>query len=165
MKSIKQYVSRKYAEREMGKEPFDCMVNKMKKYVVQNHLERDHIDQELYEKLHTVATGKKAVDVDCSFGAVAASSGVLGSVSLLAGGQDTMLNAMGLAGVVCSGMMVANYIKDKKQLKQSKFELKKMVEMEMAAATYPNISKKTIDTCINETCDELVDEFVMERFI
>jgi hypothetical protein len=162
MKSIKQYVSRKYAEREMGKEPFDCMVNKMKRSVVQNHMIREDMDLELYEKIKAVALDKKAIEIDCGFGALAASSGVVGSTALIAGCQDNIINAMGVAGVVCSGMMVANYIKDKKQLKQSKLELKKMVEMEMANAIYPDISKKTINTCIDETCSELVDEFVME---
>lgn len=162
MKSVKEYISRKYAEREMGKENFDCMVNKMKRYVVQNHQIKGDMDEELYSKLNAVATDKSAIGIDCGFGAVAASSGVVGSTALLAGGQDSVLNAIGLAGVVGSGVMIANYIRDKKQLKQSKLELKKMVEMEMASAIYPDISKKTIDTCINETCGELVDDFVME---
>ena len=162
MKSVKEYINRKYAEREMGKDSFDSMVYKMKKYVVQNHQDKGGMDKELYDKLNAIVTDKNAIGIDCGFGAVAASSGVVGSTALFAGGQDSILNAMGLAGVMCSGLMVANYIKDKKQLKQSKFDLKKMVEIEMADAKYPDISKKCIDTCINETCDELVDDFVME---
>ena len=162
MRTLKQYINRKYGEREMGKEYFDCMVKKMKKYVIQNHKSNGIIDDELYDKLSAIETHKNGIKLDCGFGAVAAAAGVVGGSALMMGNENAVINGMGLAGMACSGFMLINYIIDKKNLKKAKADLKQMIEVEMAAASYPDLSERCIDASMDETCEELVEDFVMQ---
>ena len=162
MRTFKQYINKKYGEREMGKANFDCMVKKMKKYVIQNHKSNGIIDDELYNKLSAIETQKNAIKLDCGFGAVATAAGAVGSTALMMGNENDVVNGMGVAGLACSGFMLVNYIIDKKKLKESKAELKQMIEVEMAAASYPDVSYRTIDASMDETCEELVEDFVMQ---
>ena len=162
MRNFKQYMNKKYGEREMGKENFDCMVQKMKKFVIQKHTSNGMIDDELYDKLSAVDKGKNAIKVDCGFGAVALAAGAIGGTALMMGNENALLNGMGIAGAACSGFMLMNYIVDKKKLKKSKEDLKQMIEVELSAATYPDLTQKCIDVSIDEACEELSEDFVMQ---
>ncbi len=165
MRTIREYIDKKYAEHVVGKETFEKNSS-----IIADSISR-YMDitgnaEELNTKLDDIAKGRVSTGLEGSM-SLACIGGALASGIAVAGGcEDASIQAISIAGATCAGLIFIGYVKDKIAYNKSKKELRNYIKRDvwrMVPITMYDKNSRVREAYLDKACEDLVDEFVMER--
>ncbi len=165
MRTIREYIDKKYAEHAVGKETFEknssIIADSISRYsdVTGN-------TEELNAKLDQVAKNKNSVGLEGVVGLTCAGGALASGLAVASGCDDSMVQAISVAGATCAGLMLVGYIKDKIAYNKSKKELRNYIKKDvwrMVPITMYDKNSRVREAYLDQACEDLVEEFVMER--
>ena len=164
MRTIKEFLDNKYAEKEMGEKFFDIAVTDIAQYLLTKHTTENGLDNEIVDNVGPTFRDGNALIIEGAMGATSMGAAILGGGAVAFGSEETMLQSLAIGGATTTAIMLMLIVKDKMSYKKSKAQLKNWVKEEISSGDYvmPEMSDRTKDACLGEVCEYLADEFVMQ---
>ena len=164
MRTIREFLDNKYAKREMGEEKFDASVSELSQHIITKHTAKDGLDKSFVEAVSPVVYDGNALIIEGAMGVTSMGAAVLGGGAVALGSDDSVLQSLGIAGATCAGVVLLGYIRDKINYTNSKAKLKNWIEDEIHEDKFETtkMSKRSRSACLDEVCESLGDEMVME---